>query len=151
MLDPAIFDCLAPTAPLDFGRDVFPELLTKQRLLFGALLGGYLHDTGTPEQYRQANWDALDGKAGAQFSSDRIWVGDHSRVSSSAAFSGRNILGHNVVVEDGASLTDCIVWDRAHIGAGAHLVGAIVGRDAVVPPGAHPDTGAILASSEGQS
>jgi NDP-sugar pyrophosphorylase family protein len=65
VLEPAIFDYLPPgdSLPLDWGKDVFP-LLLERGIIYSCPLNGYLQDTGTPDTYRQANWDALSGATG---------------------------------------------------------------------------------------
>ncbi|MGH9481153.1 MAG: glucose-1-phosphate adenylyltransferase [Terriglobales bacterium] len=47
-----------------------------------------------------------------------------------------SVLGHNVVVDERAEITDCIVMDNAVIGRGARLHHAIVDKNAHIPPGA---------------
>lgn len=47
-----------------------------------------------------------------------------------------SILGHNVVVDERAEISDCIIMDNAVIGRGAHLHRAIVDKNAHIPPGA---------------
>ncbi len=64
VLNPDVLDAIAdPSCPSDFGHDVFPKLLEAGVPLYATPLGGYIQDTGTPDTYRQANWDALAGKA----------------------------------------------------------------------------------------
>lgn len=144
VLDPAVLDAIPADGPSDFGRDIFPELLARGEALYGTLLGGYLHDTGTPDLYRQANWDALAGRVGTEFANSRSWAGPGARVGETATLSGHNILGRNVRVGDGAFLTDCIVWDDAQIGPGAVLERVIVGRGARVGPDVVVPAGTIV-------
>ncbi len=150
VLDPAVFEAIPAEGPSDFGRDIFPALLAQGEVLYGVLLGGYLHDTGTPELYRQANWDALAGRVGTNYADSRIWVGSDAVVSPSASLTERNILGRNAQVADGASLTDCIIWDDARIGAGVTLERAIVGRGAVLKAGMVYPPGVVLGGQESQ-
>ena len=145
VLDPRVLEAIPRDGPSDFGRDIFPALLARGEALYGTMLGGYLHDTGTPDQYRQANWDALAGRVGTEYANPQSWTGPGAFVSASATLAGRTIVGRNVWIGDGASLTDCIVWDDARIEAGVILERAIVGRGAVVASGAAPPAGAIIA------
>ena len=145
MFDPRIFDYFPDTPFVDWAKDVFPALLDQGLPLYGTLLGGYLQDTGTPPQYRKANWDTLAGKIGTDYADNALWVGNDAEIAPTATLSGRNIIGQGAVVGVGASLTDCIVWDGARIGAGAVLTEAIIGRGAAVEAGATPAAGAVLA------
>lgn len=144
VLDPTVMHSIPAEMPFDFGRDVFPRLLVEGIPLYGKPLNGYLQDTGTPDQYRQANWDALAGQIGAASADNGFWQGEGTEVSPAARFSGRNILGAGVTVGEGAELTDCIVWDRAKIGPGVRLQRAILGYGAVVETGTEALPGAIL-------
>ena len=141
VLDPRVLDVLPADAPSDFGRDIFPDLLARGEFLYGTLLGGYLQDTGTPDAYRQANWDLLAGRAGLTFSDPALWVGEGARIGQNVTLAGRNILGAGVTVGDGAHLTDCILWDGAQVAPGARLdrvilaSGVRVDKDRPVAPG----------------
>ena len=140
VLDPAVLDAIPADAPSDFGRDIFPRLLEDGSDLSGALLGGYLQDTGTPDAYRQANWDLLEGRAGQTFPDPALWMGDGARVGRGVVLRGRNVLGANVEVGDGASLTDCILWDGARVGAGVQLERVIAASGVVVASAVPPDS-----------
>ncbi len=148
VLDPSVLSVIPPDEPSDFGKDIFPRLLAQGTSLYGTLLGGYLQDTGTPDAYRQANWDVLRGKVGAAPEDVSAGVSPSARVAGNAVLSGLNVLGAGVVVEDGARLTDCILWDRASVGAGAVLDRAILARHARVAPGATPPPGVIVGEHE---
>lgn len=148
VLDPAVLDAIPADGPSDFGRDIFPALLAQGEALYGVLLGGYLHDTGTPDQYRQANWDALAGRVGNKYAETRAWAGPGLKISGGATLSGRNILGRDVWIGDGASLTDCIVWDDVRIGEGVSLEQAIIGRGAVLDSGTVYPAGVVLGGSD---
>ncbi len=62
VLEPEIFDYIAPDQPVDFSSDVFPELLEDGQALHGSIAEGYWEDVGTLEAYVQAHKDVLDGK-----------------------------------------------------------------------------------------
>lgn len=147
VLDPSVLDAIPSDAPSDFGRDIFPALLARGEKLCGMDLGGYLQDTGTPQSYRQACWDALAGRVGTQFADAALWLGPGARVHPDAALHGRNILGANSVVGAGATLTDCLLWDGAEVGPGAQLSQAILGTRAFVGAGQIVPPGALLASN----
>lgn len=139
VLDPAVLDSIPADTPSDFGREIFPRLLASEQPLYGFPLGGYLQDTGTPETYRQANWDTLG--------TETLWLGRDARIGAGAALSGRNIVGRGASVGGGASLTDCILWDGAQIAPGVALERVIVARNVVVTS-TPIAPGALLAGEE---
>ncbi|MEY2407144.1 MAG: mannose-phosphate guanylyltransferase / phosphomannomutase, partial [Acidimicrobiaceae bacterium] len=62
MLEPEIFDYIAPDRPVDFSSEVFPQLLADGKPIYGAVAEGYWEDVGTVEAYVKAHKDSLDGK-----------------------------------------------------------------------------------------
>ena len=148
VLDPAVLDAIPADTPSDFGRDIFPRLLSQGARLYGTPLGGYLQDTGTPQSYRQACWDALAGQVGTHFADASFWAAPDADIHPSAALLGRNIIGAGASVGAGATLIDCIVWDNAQIGAGAQLSQAIVGSHAQVAVGSVVSPGILLGQGE---
>ncbi len=103
VLEPEILAHIPPGRVVDFAKDVFPGLLNLG-IIYACPLDGYLQDTGTPDAYRQANWDVLSGRTGAPAAPDGLLLGPGARAARAASFAGRNVLGAGSVVENGASL-----------------------------------------------
>ena len=55
-----MLDLIPPDREVSIEREVFPKLVGKG--LYGRRLEGYWIDIGTPERFRQANWDILEGR-----------------------------------------------------------------------------------------
>src|SRR6478609_9363143 len=68
VLEPKIFDYIAPDRPVDFSSEVFPRLLEEGQPLYGAVAEGYWEDVGTLEAYLAAHKDMLDGKVAVNLS-----------------------------------------------------------------------------------
>ncbi len=142
VLEPQVLALISETGPSDFGRDVFPALLREfPTRVFARPLDGYLKDTGTPENYRQANWDAL------QLHGERAIAPD-AWIASGARLAGRNVIGAGCRIEYGASLTDTILWDDVTIGAGARLENVVLGHGVRIGPGVQLPPGTLVASGE---
>ncbi len=127
VLEPSVLNAIPENELSDFGRDIFPRLLADGQALYGTPLGGYLQDTGTPETYRQANWDCLAGRTGVSFPDPHLWVDPAADIGAGVIFAGRSIVGAGAAVGDGASLTDCILLPGACIAAGTAAQNAIIG------------------------
>lgn len=56
------------------------------------------------------------------------WVHPEAKVSPEAKLRGVNVISKDVVIEAGAELEDCVIWEGAHIGAQARLKKCIVRR-----------------------
>jgi NDP-sugar pyrophosphorylase family protein len=145
VLEPEVLRHIPDGAVSDFGKDVFPSLLSVGKI-FACPLNGYLQDTGTPESYRQANWDVLSGATGAAAAAPGgVLLGDGARVAGTARLSGRNVIGRNGVVGAGAFLSETIMWGDCHVGDGARVTGAVLGHGVRVGDGAEVGDGALLA------
>ncbi len=129
VLDPTVLDAIPENEPSDFGRDIFPRLLDEGQVLHGTPLGGYLQDTGTPQSYRQANWDCLAGRAGVTFADPQLWVDPAAQVGHNVSFVGRNIVGAGVTIGDRAIVAESILWDGAQVAPGGRI------RDTILAPG----------------
>ena len=51
--------------PYDFSKQLFPDLLERGKPMLGPPPQGYWQDIGNLDQYRQANFDALEGRVRA--------------------------------------------------------------------------------------
>ena len=60
VLEPEVLRHVPADRPYDFSKELFPLLLEMGRPLYGYVLDGYWQDIGNLDQYRQANFDALD-------------------------------------------------------------------------------------------
>ena len=126
VLDPAVLGVIPPGVASDFGRDIFPRLLADGLALYGTPLGGYLQDTGTPEAYRQANWDLLAGRTGEVYDDPSLWIDPSAQVGRDVTFSGRNVVGAQSVIGDGAIIADSILWARAQVAPGGRVEDTIL-------------------------
>jgi len=166
VLEPGIFDFIAPGVPVDFSSDVFPSLLDASESLFGYVAEGYWEDVGTLEAYVKAHQDVLDRKVAVQppgFDLGHgVWlgegtevdpgakiegpavIGDYCRIQAGAHIREYTVLGSNVSVGSDAYLERSIVHDNAYLGNGVRLRGAVVGRSSDLRKGARCDEGVVL-------
>ncbi len=133
VLDPAVFAHLPDGVSSDFGRDIFPALLAQDLLLHGTLLGGYLQDTGTPDAYRQANFDALAGRTGLRFDNPNLWLAPSAKIGEGVSFAGRNIISDGAAIGDRSTVANSILLPGAFIEPSARVRDAIVGPDYQIP------------------
>ena len=80
VLEPEVLDHVPTDRPYDFSKELFPLLLEMGRPIYGCVLDGYWQDIGNLDQYRQANFDALDERVRLNIGGIRIrgnvWIGD---------------------------------------------------------------------------
>ena len=65
VFEPEIFDYFPDREFVDWAQDVFPALLEQDVAFYGHEIAEYWNDVGSLEEYRQGNFDALDGQGEA--------------------------------------------------------------------------------------
>src|SRR6266576_2463771 len=80
VLEPEVLKHVPTDRPYDFSKELFPLLLEMGRPIYGYVCEGYWQDIGNLDQYRQANFDALDEKVrlnvpGIKIRGD-VWIGE---------------------------------------------------------------------------
>jgi mannose-1-phosphate guanylyltransferase / phosphomannomutase len=150
VLEPEVLRHVPTDRPFDFSKELFPLLLEMGRPLYGRVVEGYWQDIGNLEQFRQANFDALEERVRLDVPGIRlrgnIWLGDeveiadldvlegpvfvgsNVRISSDAAVGSHTVLGSSVTLRERARVARSIVDSGTHIGRSALVEGAIVGR-----------------------
>src|ERR1051326_7723846 len=75
VLEPEVLRHVPRNRPYDFSKELFPLLLEMGRPIYGYVCDGYWQDIGNIDQYRQANFDALDERGGVNISGLRVCGG----------------------------------------------------------------------------
>jgi mannose-1-phosphate guanylyltransferase/phosphomannomutase len=150
VLEPEVLRHVPDDRPFDFSKELFPLLLEMGRPLYGKVCDGYWQDIGNLDQYRQANFDALDGHVGLNIPGIRlrgnVWVGEgveisdlegvegpafvgnYCRISPDASIGPHSVLGASVTLRERARTVRSVVDASTHIGRSALIEGAIIGR-----------------------
>ena len=135
----------------DFGKNIIPNLLAKEKRLFTYTFEGYWRDVGTIDSLWQANMDLLAGNEDVDlysinddlkiFSEDTKsvpqYVGKSASVTNSLINQGAIVLGkvvHSVIsnetlIEPGAEVYDSVIMPGAIIKKGARVYKAIVANN----------------------
>jgi len=148
ILEPSVFQYMAAGQNCDWSQDVFPKLLADEKPMFGYIMKDYWTDVGSLQQYRQAQYDMLEGKTalpiGGRCEGSDIWIdegtivnrdaqligpvviGKNCTIKAGAIIGPDTVLGDNCLVEDGAIVERSIVWDSNYIGSDTRLTACIV-------------------------
>lgn len=138
----------------DFGKNIIPNMLNNGLKLQAYRFKGYWRDVGTLASLHQANMDiALDEGMLDLYEADRStriytedtysvpqYVGPVGSIKRSIANQGSVILGSvdscvissDVVIEEEAVCTRCVIMQGARIKVGAKVHNAIIGPDVVI-------------------
>jgi mannose-1-phosphate guanylyltransferase len=160
---PVIFEHIPENEFYDFGKQVFPGLLEAGAPFYGYdARGAYWCDIGTPDEYRRASADVVNGvfsipgtraagadptaKVAASAKVDaNVWVGAGATIGEGVRIVGPSVVGARVAIGDRATITQSIIWEGSRVGAGATLSGCILGAGYVVAPDEQLN-GAVLAN-----
>jgi mannose-1-phosphate guanylyltransferase/phosphomannomutase len=168
ILEPEVLEYLPEHTECDFSKDLFPLLLAKNEPMYGYIAQGYWCDVGHLDAYREAQYDALQGKVKLDFAyqqvSPGLWVGQNTYIEPSAIIETPAVIGNNcrigarVNIEDGtvigdnvtvgadANLKRPIVWNGAIVGDEAHLSACVISRGTRVDRRAHVLEAAVVGS-----
>jgi mannose-1-phosphate guanylyltransferase/phosphomannomutase len=150
VLEPEVLRHVPDDRPFDFSKELFPLLLDMGRPIYGHVLDGYWQDIGNLDQFRQANFDALDGNVqldvpGLQLRGN-LWVsedvdidelepvegpafiGTNCRIANGASIGAYTVLSQGVIVREGARVSRSVIDAGTHIGRSTVIEGAILGR-----------------------
>jgi mannose-1-phosphate guanylyltransferase/phosphomannomutase len=150
VLEPEVLKHVPTDRPYDFSKELFPLLLEMGRPLYGYVTEGYWQDIGNLAQYRQANFDALDGRVDLEIPGVRlrgeIWlgegveidelerieapayVGNYCRIAPDATVGPYSVLSANVTLRERARTVSSVIDSSTHIGRSVLIENAIIGR-----------------------
>jgi mannose-1-phosphate guanylyltransferase/phosphomannomutase len=166
VLEPEVLQHVPIDRPFDFSKELFPLLLEMGRPLYGLPMEGYWQDIGNLDQYRQANFDALDERVSVTIPGIRlrgnIWLGEgvelddlgqvegpalisnYCRVARDAHVGPYSVLSASVTLLERARAVRSVVDASTHVGRGALVEGAIVGRSCDIRAHARLQEGVAL-------
>jgi mannose-1-phosphate guanylyltransferase / phosphomannomutase len=150
VLEPEVLNHVPTDRPYDFSKELFPYLLEMGRPLYGYVMDGYWQDIGNLDQYRQANFDALDESVKLNVPGIRIrgnvWLGEgveiadldqvegpallgnYCRIAPGATVGEYSVLSNSVTLRERTRTTRSVIDSSTHIGRSSLIEGAILGR-----------------------
>ncbi|MGZ6728403.1 MAG: sugar phosphate nucleotidyltransferase, partial [Gaiellaceae bacterium] len=166
VVEPECLRHIPDDRPYDFSKELFPLLLEMGRPLHGHVFDGYWQDIGNLEQFRQANFDALDERVKLDIPGIRlrgnIWlgegvevddlasiegpafVGNYCRIAPDASVGAYSVLSASVTLLERARTDRCVIDAATHVGRSARIEGAVVGRNCDIRAHAHVQEGAAI-------
>ena len=150
VLEPEVLRHVPTGRPYDFSKELFPLLLEMGRPLYGYAFDEYWQDIGDLDQFRQANFDALDEAVQLNVPGIRIrgnvwlgegvelddleqvegpaFVGNYCRIGADATVGAYSVLSNSVTLRERARTSRSVIDASTYIGRSAVIEGAIVGR-----------------------
>ncbi|MFC4767611.1 sugar phosphate nucleotidyltransferase [Effusibacillus consociatus] len=146
VLEPEILQFFEKGREFDFSKDLFPLVMDKNLPLYGYVADGYWSDVGNLTQYRQTQFDMLDGLVKVNIIGNEefpgVWMAEDVSIDRGLQIEGPAFIGKGTVidtgvkigpyailgrynwVEQGAGLERCVIWNRNYIGSASGLSGA---------------------------
>jgi mannose-1-phosphate guanylyltransferase len=147
VMEPGVLDRIPINTAVSVERETFPQLAADGEL-YAMSADSYWLDTGTPEQFLEANIDALRSSSTLEtenavncFVSDTALViesilGRGSELQAGVSVNS-SVLFKQCIIEKDASVTRSILADNVRVGEGAILEDCVVAADQVIPKNAH--------------
>jgi mannose-1-phosphate guanylyltransferase/phosphomannomutase len=150
VIEPEVLKHVPADRPYDFSKELFPYLLEMGRPLYGYVMDGYWQDIGNLDQFRQANFDALEEKVRLNIPGIRIrgnvwlgegveiadleqvegpaYIGNYCRVALGATVGPHAVLSNSVTLRERTRVTRSVIDASTHVGRNSLIEGAILGR-----------------------
>ena len=166
VLEPSVFNLMEQGKSYDWSQDIFPQLLEAQRPLYGYTMEEYWTDVGSHDQYRQAQYEMLNGLTQLPIEGDRrdgnvyigtgteiepgamlkgpCFVGTNCRIKAGVVIEPDTVIGDNAILEEGACIEKAILWDSAYVGRGAQLNACVVCNHVTIKDSVRIEEGAVV-------
>lgn len=158
VLEPSILDMIPLGENYSFEYAVFPDILKKEKPFYAYIMDSeYWRDIGTPQSYREAHKDFLNGRlhgfemaaaVGSEIAThaniDKRSVIAEDCVIKPNARVVNSVLGPGVHVEEKAVVENSIIWAHTRIASNAEVRNAIIGRSCFIGRNALVTEGSVL-------
>jgi NDP-sugar pyrophosphorylase family protein len=149
VLEPETLDRIPPDTVYSIERGYFPSLVANGETFVAYVYRGYWLDIGTPEKYRQAHRDIMDGRfvaapfakaPGTALVSPDARIDEDVRIEApcfidagvtvkrGARIGPHCVLGRHCQIGEGADLEGVVLWPNTRVDADARLRNTITGR-----------------------
>ena len=150
VLEPDSLDRIPVDTVFSIERGYFPSLVADKATFVAYVYRGYWIDIGTPDKYRQAHRDIMDGRFVARpfaGKTGQALVSPDAKIEPGAIIEGPcfidagavvkagarvgaySVVGSHCHVGEGAVLDNAILWPNTWVDADARITGAVTGRN----------------------
>ena len=166
ILEPAVLRGVSPGVRCMFEHHLFPSLLSEGAAVYAYPTADYWIDIGTPEKYRQVQYDLLVGtcasslphknRGSEKVHSTRTSVhpsalvegpvafGDNCSIGAGACIKGPAVLGDGCIISDGATIDKAIIWRNVLVGKGASIRESVIGDNCSVGDHSIIESGSVV-------
>jgi NDP-sugar pyrophosphorylase family protein len=148
VLEPRTLDRIPRDTAFSIERGYFPSLVQNGETFVAMISEGYWLDIGTPDKYRDAHRDIMDGRFVAppfEHCAGRSNVSPEARIEEGVTIEGPcfidrgvvikkgarigrySVIGHNCHIDEGATIDGAILWPNTWVDREARIGSAIAG------------------------
>lgn len=140
----------------DFGKELFPLMLSRGMQVYGYVEDGYWLDIGDIGTYISGQFDLIDGKVKFDLSKKGVgnganikpncFIGENVSISKGAHIGEYSVIGDGCRIAEGASIRNSVIGAGSYIGKRAEIRGALICGGCVVKADAQMYDGSVLGS-----
>lgn len=166
ILEPAVLEGVSQGVPCMFEHHLFPRLLSEGAAVYAYPTTDYWIDIGTPEKYRQVQYDLLTGKCASSLHSKitqtkgdhatptschpsavvegPVLFGDNCYIGAGASVKGPAVLGDGCRISDGSTIDKAIIWRNVRVGKEASIRESVIGDNCSVGDYSIIESGSVV-------
>jgi len=149
-----------------FEHHLFPSLLSEGAAVYAYPTADYWIDIGTPERYRQVQYDLLLGKCASSLYrgitenegghathtsihpsavlEGPVAFGDNCSIGAGACIKGPAVLGDGCRISDGSTIDKAIIWRNVWVGKEASILESVIGDNCSVGDRSIIESGSVV-------
>jgi len=141
VIEPEVLGMIPEGRKVSLEREIFPTIATHGKLL-GFPFSGDWFDIGDITDYRKANLALLEeAEAESKLPANStnlaieysvkkpIFLGNNSKIGKGAILGPEVVIGQNDTIQEGAQISNSILFDRVTVGERATIAGSIIASD----------------------
>jgi len=163
VLEPAVLRGIPQGIPCMFEHHLFPTLLSQGAAVFAYPTTDYWIDIGTPEKYRQVQYDLLLGKCASSLCHETtganglctdvhpsavvegpVAFGSNCSIGAGARIKGPAVLGDGCTISQGSIIDKAIIWRNARVGKEANIRESVIGDNCSVGDHSVIESGSVV-------
>lgn len=152
VLEKEVLSNIPENEKYSFERQLYPDLLSSGKHLYGFKYNSYWIDIGSPEKYLKIHQDALKGKyelelpikghngiyLGKNINIDSakltppVYIEDNCKLEDDLAIGPDVIIGKNCIIKNNSTISNSLFWENVIIGNNTVISGSILGRNLTI-------------------
>lgn len=154
IFEPEIFELIPANEFFDFGKQLFPYLVSIAAPLYGVSIDEYWCDVGSINTYRQANADVICRRVEVPYNGDlrrtneqgMLLLGEGAVLERDVTIKGQVIIGPGCHIGAGASIENSVLWNDTVVEENTIIVDSVIGSACIIRENACIAPDSVIAS-----